>query len=178
VGAFAHVYVPYMYSICAFFFFVISPFSSFVCDTAEWSGAGRVRARICALYVPHGCLICPAYVPYMSRICALYVPHMCLICPAYVPYMSRICALYVPHMCLICPAHVPYMSRTCALYVPHMSQVMQRKGVGVDAFTRHNYARLSSQLLSFHPTEREGTGWDKGGALMRGSAVDYVGDLC
>ena len=59
-----------------------------------------------------------------------------------------------------------------------MSQVMQRKGVGVDAFTRHNYARLSSQLLSFHPTEREGTGWDKGGALMRGSAVDYVGDLC
>jgi len=75
-------------------------------------------------------------------------------------------------------AYVPYMSRICALYVPHMSQVMQRKGVGVDAFTRHNYARLSSQLLSFHPTEREGTGWDKGGALMRGSAVDYVGDLC
>ena len=43
----------------------------------------------------------------------------------------------------------------------------------------HNYARLSSQMLSFHPIEgqRGGRGGGGGGGY-RGNVVDYVGDLC
>ena len=54
----------------------------------------------------------------------------------------------------------------------HQRDVMRRKGLGIDAYTAHNYQRQSSQMMSFHshPLSK--------GCALQGGVVDYTGDLC
>ena len=70
---------------------------------------------MCALCVPHVCLVCASCVPHVCLMCASCVPCVCLMCASCVPHVCLVCASCVPHVCLMCASCVPHvrMSRVC-----------------------------------------------------------------